>query len=517
MRKQAVLTLLLILGLLIPQIAFGYSVPGGQLQTPKPVVPGDVVNINPPEDPPEDPPVTFDQSLPCGGQVLIEIDGTNQFASTIIADKLDHYHIYGVENVAKNRYEICFDIQNEHASIPSTLLVQPDPAADQTRGLAVYDLRVKPGEGLSAGDPVVLVNFQVGKVEFIRLSMSNVMDGLFVNETQVEITDSTITGEGSGNCLELNGANDSVIKSSTISGCYIGLLIDNSNDLVIGAETAEDFYQADGATLKDANLITQNEQFGIHLIDGHRNQFGYNLNHTNSGAAIVIEEGMNEDIKVPVPTRRPVKNGYTVMHCEYDNDNKPTRYFLKFPGLEGSIQLYQAQDLVWQAERFITSCTLNGNGECDLVNLPTWAQLHPDKCGIDAEEFYATAIHTNLNSSSSMLMVKESLIGIVVIFAESGGVDVPTAPASDDEADITSGSQLSAEGGATEIAAVAAVGAKGGCMGGGASLLPNDISSTYAPHLGAWWIIFSIAFLASMRVVKVRRRRSSRIHKNKRG
>ena len=508
MRKQVAVALLLILGLVIPHVASAYSVPAGSLQKPQYTKPPQLPNPNDQclgQD-------SQEQSEPCCGQDPIVINGLSLVAEDKLQDVLTnysdlststYYSNQGIKtfNGLRDRYELCFEIADP-VNVGTTITIAP--VSGET--LAVYDLNLRPGSGLTVGS-VLEVNSP--KVVLVNLSMTDVVDGVLV-KSETEIDNATITGAtgGGGTCIEYNGANasGSNIKGSTISGCDVGILIDGADDLSIGSDTTENFYRVDGTTLMDANLITQNELYGIHLIDGHQNKFGYNLNYSNVEDAITIEDGMNDGILPPIVDLLIQDNEEYVLRCDKDANGNLVRRYIKFNYVSGDIQLYESDDISKQARKLIANCELSANGECDLMNLPSWVPVGSNQCGVsENEEYLITAIYTG--SGSSALMSPKNLSGPIVIFAESGGVVIPTAPASDDEADITSGSQLSAEGGATEIAAVAAVGAKGGCMGGGASLFPNDISSTYAPHLGAWWIIFSIAFLASMRVAKARVRR----------
>jgi len=535
MRKLIIVVLVLVLGLLIPHVASAYSVPGGKPQytmpqKPRYILPQTQNDQCLGQDPQE-------QNERCCGQDPIVINGLSTVADNKLQDALTnysdldastYYSNQGIKtfNSLRNRYELCFEIADP-VNVGSTISIVP--IQNETKGLAVYGLNLRASAALPAGSPVIEVNFPNAPVALIDMSMSDVVDGLSVVGTKATITNVTITGAGgvSGNCIDFFLASNSIIQGSVISGCGYGFQIDNSSNVLIGADKAEDFYVAGQSNLKDANHITDNG-IGIKIIAGSQIQHGFNRINQNGDLysprdAIVITDGQNG-----YNSGNPVKvmpyeceGGTCYVHCsDSDDDGEIDVRKLKLNRSSGTLQLYYIDDSN-QADDFQLSCDVNSEGYCDVSNIESKCADQPkDECTIFdntcSRPAEITAIYTD--ESSSMLLEPIGLYGNVeIIFAESGGVDVPTAPASDEqsagEVDITAGSQLSAEGGATEIAAV---GAKGGCMGGGASLLPNDISSTYAPHLGAWWIIFSIALLASMRMVKVRARQRSSGGRNRR-
>lgn len=503
MRKLVTIVLVLVLGLLIPHFAAGYSILGGKLQYTIPQKPQYIV------------PQT--SSEPCGGQDEIVIDNLNDLDPVgKLRAALTNYHehpVLGVStlNTARDRYELCFKFPNGPVDPSSTISIVHNQAADQTKGLAIYGDRDGDGDVLSlrgvnlpAGSPLLEVNFPNAPVALIELSMSDVINGLSVVGTQVEIVNATITGVVDGNGIELTGVNNSVVKGITISGCGVGISINNSNNILIGAESEQRYTD-------DKNIITNNDM-GINVLDSNNVRFGYNQIYDNGifyQNAIVIGNDPLETLFEPVliKFKHPVTQQDFPVECPGDERR------IKFDrGAGGTAQIYVI-DNKGQALEYKATCEIDPQGYCDVTNLDGGCSEYPDACTIYDPTcnmpLRITAIITT--DSSTELMKFEALEGPgEVIFADSEGVSMPSVPASGDaesaeEVDITSGAQASAEGAATEIAAV---GAKGGCMGGGgASLIPNDISSTYAPSLGIWWIIFSIGLLGSLRYVRARRRK----------
>ncbi len=428
-------------------------------------------------------------------------------------------------SAANDRYELCFDFNGEEPLfIPSDAeVLYFEPAADSDKDIVISGLELKQTGTLTK--PLLTIEPNGVKNVFIdSLQVWNAKTvGLAIGVgAKVQVINSNFNQPRASDpplpypipadsiCIDIQG-DTTRVKNSKISRCAEGIRI-KASDVIIGAADANSY-------AADKNTITGNG-IGIHVEKGNRNMFGFNQIYGNSliealfTHAIEINAGWNDDIHAP-QLEMNVKDGQSYsLWCDTDSDGKLIKRYLKFQNLTGgTISLYSTDSDTHQAEEFFVSCPITADGVCDLPHLPSTVPILENECGVPVDiEYIATAIYTNdTNNSSSALVNPFPLRGPIVILA--GGVITQTTDAPEATGDTGGGSAASGEtsGAETRDTFVEEIGAGGGamgmaagCGGGGASMIPNDISSTMAPWLGLWWIITSIGAILYLRHQRAR-------------
>lgn len=509
---------------------------------------------------------------PCAGRIPIVVDKDLIItAEPTLRNALADYD--NPNNIVGNDYILCFQFPSGPLSLDDPIVFPAHAPTDPTKGVIINGLDLEVDDQYSTNHPSnpYFVQMQYGwaTIKLMNLSLVDAQNTLALIGTQAEIINPTITNDLTDNVpgvvgINLDSTNNVKISNGTISGfeeCIdmadarnieinnmkisdcgegvhiatsqnikikgstiekndVGIGVYGGTDILFGAEDAVNFYEPDGVTLKDANIIKEGGM-GIYIAQGQKIQFGFNEIFKNDRVAptylnaIVIDDGQNADVVAPETQLYDYEDKQYALHCPKDGSASA----IKFDKTSGSIQLYAADETTGQASRFMMTCIPNAEGFCELTGLPGWTRLDvsSEYCKMFDEndnKLKITAIFTD-QSSSSMLMPLVLVEGVPPVIFAGGGV-VQTTPGSEATAESSvdsgdfhveeaAGGSATPEGGGSEMTTMAAQGVGGGC-GRGSQLIPNEVHKTVAPSLGLWWIIFSVGLIASIRHLRVHSR-----------
>ena len=461
----------------------------------------------------------------CGSTISFPVFFSDAQKISAIRNALADYTSYA----AGENYELCFSM-NELEIRQTDLgdVLNPNTPftintnSGEPKGVYIVGLKLK--SDLSSGDPVtsnfiVANNNGTGNLILKDINLKDVKNGIkLTGNAGNQIVDSLIEGDstksGAGVDIESNGA---VVKSSEISSCGEGIAVGEAsilpaNDVLIGAENH--------ATMSANKNNIYNNVIGIHVVNGSRNLFGYNLIYDNKplmaseGAAkdaITVESGANEDL---IPLAVEMDEGEEhALRCDRNEAGDIVKRWLKFeaPQTDGIVTLYRA-GMDRQPDMYLTSCILGDGGECVIEELPPAVlSLIPEgECGID--DYYVNAI---FNGTSSTELMSQSIIFDGVVAFVSTPYDIPASNPvegsnDDDDAEapgvgMQDGATTSGAGGGTNPIAAAA----GGCSKGGASLANNSFSHIVF-SFNAWWVLLALAIAGGFRFAAAKVRTNGR-------
>lgn len=470
-------------------------------------------------------------AAPCSDPAsVIDLDGY-PFDQRLneIQEALTNYASYP----GSGRHELCFTalaplVINDVSTIKAFVF-----ELKGTEDVYISGLNLVRDDGLSTGLPLLTIKKAgTGKLVLENITLKNVRDGILVEGGKtfskiiphssttkvsgkmgapVTIAQSGIEGDATKNgaCVEIK-LSGTVVKSSDISGCGDGVLIEANNVLIGAADAAH--------AEKDMNTIHDNV-IGLHVASGSKNKFPYNLIHDNkqpgqdgtASDAILIESGANEDLP-PLEAVLYEDNGEEyALYCTRNKAGVVLKRELHFvpPAQDGFATIYKVFKGNEQPTEYLTTCQIDHEGKCEIVSLPQDVQdmLADDQCGIAG--LFVSALFTT-TCSSGLMQVSAPLDGIASVVAV--GEELPVTMPGASDVDIGSGGDVDIaddnepSGGNSMGATSMAASAGAGCGGGGASLTNNSYRSLVFTF-NVWWILILLSLAGAMRMAGVRARR----------